>query len=167
VGLNARREAFCYEYTVDRNGTQAAIRAGYSQQSAQAQASQILAILEIQFFIAEIDAGIRKRLIFGKEDTIRGLMRIADVDTRELYDEFGHLKPIHELSEAVAKSIDGIEVVTSSDREHVFQTTSKIKMTNRMAALKELGKHFNIYEDHQNAGAEQMIVNFSGKFQDV
>ena len=39
---NKRHELFCQEYIVDFNGTQAAIRAGYSKKSAGSQASELL-----------------------------------------------------------------------------------------------------------------------------
>jgi 5-methylcytosine-specific restriction endonuclease McrA len=41
-GLNDRRRAFCREYVIDWNASQAAIRAGYSQDTARSIASQLL-----------------------------------------------------------------------------------------------------------------------------
>jgi len=41
-GLTPKQEQFCLEYIVDLNGTQAAIRAGYSEKTANEQASQLL-----------------------------------------------------------------------------------------------------------------------------
>ena len=40
--LNPKQAAFVREYLVDRNGTQAAIRAGYSEHTAQEQSSRLL-----------------------------------------------------------------------------------------------------------------------------
>lgn len=45
--LNPKRLAFCREYVKDSNGTQAAIRAGYSESTAQEQSSQLLSILMV------------------------------------------------------------------------------------------------------------------------
>ena len=42
MALTAQRQRFVEEYLVDLNGTEAAIRAGYSPRSAKAQASQLL-----------------------------------------------------------------------------------------------------------------------------
>jgi len=53
-GLNPKRLAFCREYVADSNGTQAAIRAGYSENTAQEQASQLLSILMVQQEIARL-----------------------------------------------------------------------------------------------------------------
>lgn len=40
--LSAKQKRFCAEYIVDYNGTKAAIRAGYSEESAAVQASRLL-----------------------------------------------------------------------------------------------------------------------------
>jgi phage terminase small subunit len=40
--LTAKQQAFCIEYLKDRNGTQAAIRAGYSEASAKEQAAKLM-----------------------------------------------------------------------------------------------------------------------------
>lgn len=52
--LSDKREAFCIEYLVDLNATQAAIRAGYSKKTANRIASQLLTKLDIQERVAEL-----------------------------------------------------------------------------------------------------------------
>lgn len=52
AGLNPKRAEFVRQYLVDLNGTQAAIRAGYSPKTAYAQANQLLNILEVKEAIA-------------------------------------------------------------------------------------------------------------------
>jgi len=47
MALNPKQEAFCLEYLKDFNGTQSAIRAGYSQKTAGTQAEQLLKKLDI------------------------------------------------------------------------------------------------------------------------
>lgn len=54
--LTARQRAFIREYRVDRNGTQAAIRAGYSKSTADVIASQNLAKIKIAREIQAVDA---------------------------------------------------------------------------------------------------------------
>jgi phage terminase small subunit len=46
--LTLKQEMFCREYLVDLNGTQAAIRAGYSEDTAKEIASQNLTKLNIK-----------------------------------------------------------------------------------------------------------------------
>jgi len=52
---NKKRERFCQEYVIDHNGRQAAIRAGYSEKTANEQAAQLLAILNIKARVEELD----------------------------------------------------------------------------------------------------------------
>jgi phage terminase small subunit len=50
--LNAKQEAFVREYLLDSNGTQAAIRAGYSEHTAESQASRLLRNVKVEEAIA-------------------------------------------------------------------------------------------------------------------
>lgn len=51
---NKKHESFCREYLVDMNGTQSAIRAGYSAKTANRIASQLLSKLDIKTRIKEL-----------------------------------------------------------------------------------------------------------------
>lgn len=70
-GLTTRMELFCQEYLVDLNGTQAAIRAGYSENTANVQGSQLLSKLSIKRRISElaeqnaIAAGVTPALVLS------------------------------------------------------------------------------------------------------
>lgn len=53
--LSAKQWSFVREYLVDKNGTQAAIRSGYSPRTAQEQASRLLSNVMVR---AAVDAGL-------------------------------------------------------------------------------------------------------------
>jgi hypothetical protein len=55
--LNLPQQAFIREYLIDRNGTQAAIRAGYSAKTAYSQAERLLRHVEIR---RAVDAGLNR-----------------------------------------------------------------------------------------------------------
>ena len=67
--LTTQQELFCEEYLTDLNGTQAAIRAGYSAKTAAATASRLLRNVNIQ-------AHIQKRMdekqdaLIAKQDEV-------------------------------------------------------------------------------------------------
>lgn len=52
--MTPKQERFCAEYLIDLNGTQAAIRAGYSKKTANRIANQLLSNLDIQNRIREV-----------------------------------------------------------------------------------------------------------------
>ena len=58
--LTAKQEKFCYEYVIDLNATQAALRAGYSEKTAYSSGSRLLKDVEIQKFIQTLQADLEK-----------------------------------------------------------------------------------------------------------
>lgn len=63
TGLNEMQERFCQEFISDWNGTQAAIRAGYSEKTASVQGSQLLTLLKIKKRINELSEPITARVV--------------------------------------------------------------------------------------------------------
>ena len=55
--LTPKQAAFVREYAVDKNGKQAAIRAGYSPKTAEAQASRLLSYAKVR---AAVDAALKE-----------------------------------------------------------------------------------------------------------
>ena len=76
--LNPKQEKFCREYVVDFNGTQAAIRAGYSKRTANEQAAQLLAILSIQEFIGDLQKKQAEELEITAAEITLNIKAIAD-----------------------------------------------------------------------------------------
>lgn len=60
--LTPKRERFCREYSVDYNGTQAAIRSGYSKHSAKEIASELLTIPNVKARIEALQAKVAEKL---------------------------------------------------------------------------------------------------------
>jgi len=60
--LTGKQEAFCQEYIIDLNATQAAIRAGYSEDTARQIGSQNLTKVDIQERLAELMSERNKRV---------------------------------------------------------------------------------------------------------
>jgi hypothetical protein len=72
--INERQELFCREFLVDYNGTQAAVRAGYSKPSAHSQASYLLRQPKIKRRIAELAAEQRERVTLRADLTLERLL---------------------------------------------------------------------------------------------
>lgn len=86
-GVN-RVDVFVAEYLVDLNGRQAAIRAGYSPQSARQTASELLATPEVQ---AKVQAAMderAKRTGISADEVLRRYWAVATADPRELIELF-------------------------------------------------------------------------------
>lgn len=82
--LNAKQLCFVREYLVDLNATQAAIRAGYSERTANEQGARLLANVSVQ---AEIQKGMaerEKRTEITQDMVLRRWWDIAIADPNEL-----------------------------------------------------------------------------------
>lgn len=74
---NKKHEKFCHEYIKDMNATQAAIRAGYSEKTAGAQASKLLKIVNIKTRVAELREAYFNENIMTAQQVEYELTRIA------------------------------------------------------------------------------------------
>ena len=84
AALDPRHQRFAREYLVDLNGTQAAIRAGYSPNSAAEQACDLLKNPKIKAAIEEGQAKLQVKLEISAERVVQKLAEIATADPREL-----------------------------------------------------------------------------------
>lgn len=83
-GLEPRQQRFVDEYLIDLNGTQAAIRAGYSADSARQIAAENLSKPNIQAAVAAGQAVLQDRTQVTAARVVREIALIAFADPREL-----------------------------------------------------------------------------------
>ena len=84
--LNDKQKKFCREYMIDFNGKQAAIRAGYSEKTADVKASQLLRIVKVQTFLSELKKGTAERTDTSADDLTqfyKGVMYDTTENTRD------------------------------------------------------------------------------------
>ena len=82
--LTPKQLRFVKEYMIDLNGTQAAIRAGYSAKTANEQAAQLLAKLSIQAAISAEREKQQERTEITADRVLREAWSILTADAREL-----------------------------------------------------------------------------------
>lgn len=76
--LNEKQEAFCREYIIDLNATQAAIRAGYSAKTAQEQSSRLLSNAMVSDRVAELKAERAQRTQIDADWVLTAAKRVYD-----------------------------------------------------------------------------------------
>lgn len=84
LGLTPKQQRFVEEYLVDLNGAQAAIRAGYSPDTARQMATENLSKPYIQLAIAEERKAQQERTQVTADKVVTELALIAFADAREL-----------------------------------------------------------------------------------
>ena len=78
-GLNEKQKRFVEEYLIDLNATQAAIRAGYSQNTARSIGQRLLAFVDIQAAIQQAQSNRSERVQITQEEVIRRLLENVDI----------------------------------------------------------------------------------------
>ena len=77
--LTPRQRRFVDEYLIDLNGTQAAIRAGYSQKTARQIGQKLLTKVDIQQAISAAQAARQERTELTADEVIRDLREVRDI----------------------------------------------------------------------------------------
>ena len=139
-GLTDKQERFCQEYCVDFNATQAAIRAGYSEKTADVIGIQNLGKLKVDERIAKLKASLEKRTQKTQADIIAeleyiGFSRITDVlkvngSGINLIDSDKWTDPQSAAVESIAQTKDGL----------------RLKMYSKLDALKTLAQMHGMLE---------------------
>jgi phage terminase small subunit len=79
--LNNKRALFAKEYMIDRNASQAAIRAGYSAHRANMSGHQLLTNIDVKTEIDRLMAEKTNELDWSREAILAGLAREARLDS--------------------------------------------------------------------------------------
>lgn len=144
--LTEKQKRFCEEYLIDLNATQAAIRAGYSEETARQIGSENLSKPYIEARIQALKEERSKRTEITADNVLKELAKLAFSNPSNLYDENGDLKPIHELDYDVAASIQEIQQdQLGSEDAPVFRR--KYKTADKKSSLELLGKHLKLFTD--------------------
>lgn len=143
--MTPKQEAFINEYLIDKNATQAAIRAGYSVKTARQMGDENLSKPYIASEIESRLATLAEKAGLSAELVLASLARELRFDPADLYDEWGNIKPIHEIPEDARKCLVGMETaqVGSPDAPVMVQ---KVKWINAANARDQAMKHLGLYE---------------------
>ena len=138
--MTAKMVKFSQEYCIDGNATQAAIRAGYSEDTAGSIGFENLKKPEIQSYIAELQAESLMAAKVTRDKVINEFAKIAFADIRKIFNESGGLKSVHEIDGDTTAAIAGFEVDELWAEREQAGTTKKIKLSSKQAALESLAK---------------------------
>lgn len=122
--LTDKQKRFCEEYVIDLNATQAAIRAGYSEKTANEQASRLLANVNISDYVANLQKKISEKLQIDAEWVLK---RFKDISDRSMQ------------AEPVLVFSDGVWVESG---EYKYDSSGANKATEM------IGKHIGFFETH-------------------
>ena len=154
--LTAKQAVFVEEYLVDFNATQAAIRAGYSENTARQIASENLSKPDIQEAIANAMAARSERTEITQDRVLRelGLIGFADMgDYVTISDSGDVMLDLTGLPEGATKVIH--DVTQDEYKEGKGDAArdvkrTKLKLYDKRAALVDIGRHLGMFTDNFN-----------------
>lgn len=163
-GLTRRQEIFAAEYCVDSDGKRAAIKAGYSEKTAESQASQLLKNPKVSDVISKKTQKILNKLEISAEKVLQELALLgfsnmlnyvtigddgqADIDLSKLTRE--QAAAIQEIS------VDATGGTGDGERRQVLRT--KFKLSDKRGALELLGKHLKLFTEKIELNADGALI---------
>ncbi len=140
--MTKKQKRFIEEYLVDLNATQAAIRSGYSPDTAKSIGSENLTKPDIQARIAKAMAERSRRTGVNADRVVMELAKIAFVNASDVIDaDTATLKPDATPEDTAA--IQSVKVKTFGEDG----LEREIKMADKLKALELLGKHLGMFKD--------------------
>lgn len=160
--LTPRQQRFVEEYLIDLNATQAAIRAGYSKNTAEQTAYKLGQKSLVQAAIADAQQKRAKRTTIDADWVLRRLAIEAEADLADLYDENGALKPVKEWPliwrQGLVAGVETEQEFEEVDGKKVpIGLIHKVKLSDRVRRLELIGKHINVSaftERHELTGKD-------------
>ena len=146
VKMTNKQKLFCDEYLVDLNATQAAIRAGYSKNSARAIGNENLQKPYIQEYIKDRMDEKEKSLIADQDEVLKYLTSVVRGQS---------------TSEVVV--VEGLGMGESSARK----ITKAPDEREKLKAAELLGKRYGLFTDKVNVdGAIPVVISGGDELED-
>lgn len=153
--LTEKQRRFVEEYLIDLNATQAAIRAGYSVESARDIGCENLTKPNIQKVIAERMAERSKRTGVNQDRVVLELAKMAFVKMTDVVDSEGTIK-----EDASGDDLSCIESIKykKTDNEFGGSVEREVKIGSKLKALELLGKHLGMWSDKTDVNVAIPVV---------
>lgn len=137
----SKQQRFIQEYLVDLNGTQAAIRAGYSPHTAVKQASRLLTKADIKRAIESGKKKLADAIQMDRRRILEELTVLASVNVNDIWDFSGRkpkLRPAHQIPPNARRAISSIEITGNA---------VKVKLWDKHKALALLAQHIGLLKE--------------------
>ena len=155
ANLTPKQQRFVAEYLIDLNATQAAIRAGYSEKTADSIGLQLLRKTQVAEAIAGAKAERSEQTQINSAYILKRLVEIDQMDVLDIMDDNGNVKPIKDWPKIWRQYISNIETISLEDEAGWLK---KIKWPDKVKNLELLGRHVSV-------GAFKDKVEHSGKLE--
>ena len=164
--LTPKQERFAIEYLVDLNATQAAIRAGYSNngQSAEVQGCMLLRNPKVNKYIQKRREKLSVKAEINEEWVLKRYKLLADYNVYDFFQDDGELRPLSTIPKEKLYAVCGIKVAkritTQTDLEAIEKTIiQEFKLPDKRAVLDSIGKYLGMFEKDNEQKRQPMQIN--------
>lgn len=157
---------FCQEYVIDLNGSQAAIRAGYSKHSSKERASKLLTLPNVIAEVKRLQEAILKRNHISADAVIAELAKIGFHNVQDFISKGNEVRDLTTIPREHAASVSSIRVTErkiGTGKTAVKETTTAFKLHDKRAALETLGKHLGIFEKDNDQRNKKVTIRVTTK----
>ncbi len=140
-----QHKRFADRYFETLNGTQSAIYAGFSVDTAKQQAWQLLQREDIQEYLEQLRAELNDKTGISKEKVLREVARIAFADIRNYYTGDDKLKAITDLDDDEAAALASVKTYEEYSQHEPIGINKEIKLYNKLDGLEKLARHLGLY----------------------
>jgi phage terminase small subunit len=152
--LTNKEDAFCREYVVDWNATQAAIRAGYSKNSARQSGADNMKKPDVKARIRDLIDEQNGRLGLDADFVISRFMALADFSIKKVatFDgETFQFKSMAQWPENADRAVKSIKQTTKTTARGDVEVTLDVKFEDKQTALEALGRHLGLFMSFDQA----------------
>lgn len=135
--LTDKQARFCEEYLIDLNATQAAIRAGYSEKTANEQGARLLANVSVQEKIAELKAERSKRTEITQDSVIQELAAVARAEVKGVR-AVDKLKALELLGKHLGMFVERYEVNVAEIEKRIAEAREQGKKEGTQELLEAM-----------------------------
>lgn len=157
--LTRKQQLFVSEYLVDRNATQAAVRAGYGKKNANVVGPRLLENPLVRTLVDSKLKDLGVKIEVNAAELLRELVMIAKFDLRKAFAENGSLRSVKDMPEDVARVVSGVdidELFQGAGRDRApIGYTKKVRFWDKLRAIEMLLKvEGTLRERHEVTGKD-------------
>jgi len=144
-GLTPKQARFVEEYLKDLNATQAAIRAGYSERTAEWIGPQLLGKTHVAAAIAAKMAERSQRTQIDADYVLRRLAEQDAADLADILNEDGSLRAVRDWPLVWRRGlVAGLKVVTVGNADMGLGQVTEVKLADRVKLQELIGRHIEV-----------------------
>lgn len=135
--MTMQQRLFCMEYVRCAGaGNEAAILAGYSKNSAWAQARILLEKPDIKRYIKELQNDLSFKIGISAEDIAKEYAKVGFSNIKQLFDENGRMMTVDELTDEAGATVSEYQVIdTKYGEKRVLKRFDKLKALQNLSRM--------------------------------